>query len=119
MAVVPLTLFLARRDGNHGDVPGGPKSPDIRAATEAWYQKGIAEGMEKAREASEAALAQKEEECKSKANSGQKELVTDTSRTPWPANHRLNRWPEKRDRRNRRPHSKAPCRKSPCRRRFI
>ncbi len=40
-------------------------SLDISAATEAWYQKGLAEGLEKAREAREAceaALAQKEED---------------------------------------------------------
>jgi hypothetical protein len=67
MAVVPLMLFLARRDGTHGNTAsGGPEIPDIRAASEAWYQKGIAEGMEKAREVSEAAIAQKEEECKSR-----------------------------------------------------
>ena len=65
MAVVPLTLFLARRDGTHGNISSGPEKPDARAATEAWYQKGIAEGLEKAREVSEAAMAQKDEECKS------------------------------------------------------
>ena len=47
MTVVPLTLFLARRDGNHDDLSGGPKLPDIRAATEASYQKGLAEGIGK------------------------------------------------------------------------
>ena len=66
MTVVPLTLFLARRDRNHDDHSGGPELPDIRAATEAWYQKGIAEGMEKAKEASEAAIARMEEEYKSR-----------------------------------------------------
>jgi hypothetical protein len=63
MTVVPLTLFLARRDRHHGDpTSGSPEIPDIRAATEAWYQKGIAEGMEKAKEASEAAMSRKDEE---------------------------------------------------------
>ena len=66
MAVVPLTLFLARRDRNHGDISGAPEVPDIRAATEAWYRKGIAEGMEKAKEAFEADMRRKEEECNSK-----------------------------------------------------
>ena len=66
MAVVPLTLFLARRDRGHDEVSGGPHPPDMRAATEAWYQKGIAEGMEKAKEATEAAVARKDEEFKSK-----------------------------------------------------
>jgi hypothetical protein len=65
MTVVPLTLFLARRDRNQSD-PSGPEVPDIRAATEAWYQKGIAEGMEKAKEASESVVARKEEECKAR-----------------------------------------------------
>jgi hypothetical protein len=65
MTVVPLTLFLARRDRTHGP-SGGPEVPDIRASTEASYQKGIAEGMEKAKEASEAAIARKEEEYKSR-----------------------------------------------------
>ena len=50
MTVVPLTLFLARRDRNHsGLASGNPEIPDIHAATEAWYQKGIAEGIEKSR----------------------------------------------------------------------
>ncbi len=66
MAVVPLTLYLARRDRNHDDFSGSPNVPDIRAATEAWYQKGLAEGMEKAKEACEAAIAQKEEAFKSR-----------------------------------------------------
>ncbi len=66
MAVVPLTLFLARRDRNKVDLSGTPEIPDIRAATEAWYQKGIAEGMEKAKDAFEALKAQKEEEFKSR-----------------------------------------------------
>ena len=66
MAAVPLTLFLARRDRNHDALSGGPQLPDIRAATEASYQKGIAEGMEKAKEATEAAIARKDEEFKSK-----------------------------------------------------
>lgn len=65
MTVVPLTLFLTRRDRKGDPSSSSPEIPDIRAATEAWYQKGIAEGMEKAREASEAAMAQKEEEFKS------------------------------------------------------
>jgi len=62
MAAVPLTLFLARRDRNYDEVSRGPASIDIRAATEAWYEKGLSDGMEKAREAYEAALAQKDEE---------------------------------------------------------
>ncbi len=67
MTVVPLTLFLARRDRNHSDLSSGnPEIPDIHAATEAWYQKGIAEGIEKAKEASEAAMGRKEEEYKSR-----------------------------------------------------
>ena len=78
MTVVPLTLFLARRDRNHDDLSGGPELPDIRAATEAWYQKGIAEGMEKAKEASEAAIARKEEECKSRL---------DQARRSWSQTH--------------------------------
>ena len=78
MTVVPLTLFLARRDRNHDDLSGSPELPDIRAATEAWYQKGIAEGMEKAKEASEAAIARKEEECKSRL---------DQARRSWSQTH--------------------------------
>ena len=66
MAAVPLTLYLARRDRNHDGLSCGPNVPDIRAATEAWYQKGLAEGMEKAKEACEAAIARKEEDCKSR-----------------------------------------------------
>ncbi len=64
MTAVPLTLYLARRDRNRDDLSGGPNVPDIREATEAWYQKGLAEGTEKAREACEAAMARKDEECK-------------------------------------------------------
>ena len=65
MTVVPLTLYLARRDGNHDVLSGGSKLPDIRAATEASYQKGLAEGLVKAKAACEAAIARKEEDCKS------------------------------------------------------
>jgi len=78
MTVVPLTLFLARRDRNPDNVSGCPEIPDIRAATEAWYQKGIAEGMEKAKEASEAAIALKEEESKSRL---------DQARRSWSQTH--------------------------------
>ena len=66
MAVVPLTLFLSRRDGSHGDLPSGSKVPDIRAATEASYQKGLAEGMERARVACETAIARKEDDYRSR-----------------------------------------------------
>ncbi len=64
MTAVPLTLYLARRDRTYDDLSGGPNPIDVREATEAWYQKGLAEGMEKAREACEAAIARKEEDCK-------------------------------------------------------
>ena len=65
MTAVPLTLYLARRDGNHDDLSGGLKLPDIRAATEASYQKGLVEGLGKAKAACEAAIARKEEDSKS------------------------------------------------------
>ncbi|MFZ1110044.1 MAG: hypothetical protein WAN43_17060 [Rhodomicrobium sp.] len=64
MEAVPLTLFLARRDRDYEDLSGIPKPIDIQAATEAWYEKGLVEGMEKARAACDAAIAKKEEECR-------------------------------------------------------
>jgi hypothetical protein len=62
MEAVPLTLFLARRDRDYEDLSGAPNPIDIQAATEAWHEKGLAEGMEKARAACDAAIAKKEEE---------------------------------------------------------
>ena len=64
MTAVPLTLYLARRDRTDDNPRGGPNALEIRAANEACYQKGLMEGMEKAKEACEAAITQKEEDCK-------------------------------------------------------
>ncbi len=72
MTVVPLTLYLARRDGTHGDLSGSSKLPDIRAETEASYQRGLAEGMEKARAACDAAVARKEEDYTSRLDLARK-----------------------------------------------
>ncbi len=73
MAAVPLTLYLARRDGiQDNPAGGGPSETDIRAAAEASYQKGLMEGMEKAKEACEAAIAQKEEDCKFRLDQARK-----------------------------------------------
>jgi hypothetical protein len=66
MEAVPLTLYLARRDRNYEDLSGVPQPIDIKAATEAWHEKGIMEGMERARAACDAAIAKKEEECRVK-----------------------------------------------------
>jgi hypothetical protein len=66
MEAVPLTLFLARRDRVYEDLSGVPNPIDIQAATEAWHEKGLVEGMEKARAACDAAIAKKEEECRVK-----------------------------------------------------
>ncbi len=62
MDAVPLTLYLARRDRDYEHLSGIPHPIDIHAATEAWYEKGLADGMEKARAACDAAIAKKEEE---------------------------------------------------------
>ncbi len=64
MEAVPLTLFLARRDRDYEDLSGVPRPIEIQAATEAWYEKGVADGIEKAKAACDAAIAKKDEECR-------------------------------------------------------
>ena len=66
MTAVPLTLYLQRRDRTYDDSASGLNVAAVRAATEAWYEQGLADGMEKAREAFEAATARQEEDWKSK-----------------------------------------------------
>ncbi len=66
MAVVPLTTFLARRDGTSTEGSGVTHLQAIREAAEAAYQKGMAEGIERAKQVCEAALAQNENEFKSR-----------------------------------------------------
>lgn len=75
MEAVPLTLFLARRDRDYGDVSGTPNAIDIQAATEAWHQKGLMEGMEQAKAACDAAIAKKEEECKARMEQARRAWV--------------------------------------------
>ncbi len=72
MRPVPLTLYLARRDRTPDDPLGGPNALDIQAATEAWYEKGLVEGREKAKAAYEAVLAQKEEDYKFRIDQARK-----------------------------------------------
>ena len=72
MTAVPLTLYLERRDRTYDNQSSDPNPIDMRAATEAWYQKGLAEGMEKARQDCEAAIARKEEECKFRLDQARK-----------------------------------------------
>jgi len=72
MAAVPLTLYLARREQEGTPSSGAPNQLDIQASTEAWYQKGIAEGMERARAACDAAIARKEEDCRARLDQARK-----------------------------------------------
>jgi hypothetical protein len=66
MEGVPLTLFLARRDRSHEDHAGRLEPADVQAATEAWYQKGLVDGMEKARASCDAELAAQQEDFNSR-----------------------------------------------------
>jgi len=72
MEAVPLTLFLARRDRDSEDVSSVPNAVDIQAATEAWRERGVAEGMEKAKAACDALIAKKEQEHKVKIEQARK-----------------------------------------------
>jgi hypothetical protein len=65
MEAVPLTLFLARKGQDKvEDASGGVNRVDIQAAADAWYQKGLIEGKESAKQILDAALARKDEEHK-------------------------------------------------------
>ena len=66
MGAVPLTLYLARRDRDHDDVSTHPTPADVQAATEAWYEKGLADGVQKAQDGCNAAILQHEAEWKAK-----------------------------------------------------
>ncbi len=66
MEAVSLTLFLARRDRNYDKVAGNPDPVDVQASIEAWYEKGLAEGMQKAKDACNAAILQQEQDLKAK-----------------------------------------------------
>lgn len=72
MDAVPLTLYLARRDRDYDKVSGVPASVDIQAATEAWYEKGLADGMQKAKDACDAAILQHEQDCEARLDLARK-----------------------------------------------
>lgn len=61
MTVVPLTLFLARRDNTLPPEEG----PDIKAEIEAAYQRGVSDGIAKGRQAYDCALALKQRQYES------------------------------------------------------
>jgi hypothetical protein len=62
MEGVPLSLFLARRDRIYDDHSEQLEPSDVQAATEAWYQKGLLDGMDKARASCDAELAAQRED---------------------------------------------------------
>jgi hypothetical protein len=72
MEAVPLMAYLARRDRDYDEDSRHPKPVDVQAATEAWYEKGLADGRQKAKDDCDAAIRQHEEESKAKLDRARK-----------------------------------------------
>ncbi len=64
MEAVPIGYYLARKSRENGALSADPNRLDIQSATEAWYQKGLAEGLLQAKEACDAAILRQQEECR-------------------------------------------------------
>lgn len=62
MAAVPLTLYLARRDGPVETADDQKRETEQRAAVEAAYQRGLREGRESANAACDAVITEKEQD---------------------------------------------------------
>ena len=72
MEAVPLMAYLARRDRDYDEVSRHPKPVDVQAATEAWYDKGLADGRQKAKGDCDEAIRRHEEESKAKLDRARK-----------------------------------------------
>ncbi len=91
MEAVPLMAYLARRDRDYDEVSRHPKPVDVQAATEAWYDKGLADGRQKAKADCDEAIRRHEEESKAKLDRARRIVGGNGKRRSRPANRKRDR----------------------------